>query len=110
MAQKLASIQMDLTTIRVNRRFFEVDPTYTRLHEPDELLCAYRFCCRREAKAASSGESFTGIVSHKIVSVGSKVAFILRRLIRGQKQRLGLFFEIALPVLIWWLPFWPCWS
>ena len=40
-------------------------------------------------------ESFTGIVSHKIVSVGSKVAFILRRLIRGQKQRLESFFEIA---------------
>ena len=70
--------------------------TYTRLHEPEELLRAYLSAVGKgKRRLPPPVESFTAIVSHKIVSVGSKVAFILRRLIRGQKQRLGSFFEIA---------------
>ena len=59
-------------------------------------MCAYLSAVGKgKRRLPPPVESFTAIVSHKIVSVGSKVAFILRRLIRGQKQRLDSFFEIA---------------
>ena len=96
MAQKLAEHTDGIDHYTREPQVFEVDPTYTRLHEPDELLCAYLSAVGKgKRRLPPPVESFTGIVSHKIVSVGSKVAFILRRLIRGQKQRLGSFFEIA---------------
>ena len=96
MAQKLAEHTDGFDHYTREPQVFEVDPTYTRLHEPDELLSAYLSAVGKgKRRLPPPVESFTGIVSHKIVSVGSKVAFILRRLIRGQKQRLESFFEIA---------------
>ena len=93
MAQKLAEHTDGFDHYTREPQVFEVDPTYTRLHEPDELLCAYLSAVGKgKRRLPPPVESFTGIVSHKIVSVGSKVAFILRRLIRGQKQRLGSLF------------------
>ena len=96
MAQKLAEHTDGFDHYTREPQVFEVDPTYTRLHEPDELLSADLSAVGKgKRRLPPPVESFTGIVSHKIVSVGSKVAFILRRLIRGQKQRLESFFEIA---------------
>ena len=96
MAQKLAAHTDGFDHYTREPQVFEADTTYTRLHEPEELLRAYLSAVGKgKRRLPPPVESFTAIVSHKIVSVGSKVAFILRRLIRGQKQRLGSFFEIA---------------
>ena len=96
MAQKLAAHTDGFDHYTREPQVFEADTTYTRLHEPEELLRAYLSAVGKgKRRLPPPVESFTAIVSHKIVSVGSKVVFILRRLIRGQKQRLGSFFEIA---------------
>ncbi len=96
MAQKLAERTSGFDHYVREPQVFEADPTYTRLHEPEELLRAYLSAVGKgRRKLPPPVDSFTAIVSHKIVSVGSKVSFILRRLIRGQRQRLGSFFEVA---------------
>ncbi len=96
MAQKLSERTQGFDHYVREPQIFESDPTYTRLHEPEELLQAYLSAIGKgRRKLPPPVDSFTAIVSHKIVSVGSKVAFILRRLIRGQRQRLSSFFEAA---------------
>lgn len=96
MAQKLAAHTDGFDHYTREPQAFEIDPIYTRLHEPEELLRAYLSAVGKgRRRLPPPVESFTAIVSHKIVSVSSKVAFILRRMIRGQRQRLGSFFEIA---------------
>lgn len=71
----------------------EPDLTYRRHHKPEELLAAYRdACCRAKRMLPPSPEEFSGIVRHKIVSVASKIVFVLRRLRRvGTQRYTGLF-------------------
>lgn len=96
MAQKLAAHTAGFDHYARAPQELETDPTYTRLHEPEELLRAYLSAVGKgKRRLPPPVESFSALVSHKIVSVGSKVAFILRRMVRGQRQRLGSFFEIA---------------
>lgn len=96
MAQKLAAHTDGFDHYAREPQAFEIDSTYTRLHEPEELLRAYLSAAGKgRRRLPPPVESFTAIVSQKNVSVGSKVAFILRRMIRGQNQRLNSFFEIA---------------
>lgn len=75
----------------------EADPTYTRLHEPSELLRAYMSAVgKRLRKLPPPVEAFRGIVATKIVSVESKIKSIyytLKR--RGKKQRFRVLFADA---------------
>lgn len=60
------------------------DNTYRLLHEPDELFSAYISALGKgKRKLPPPVTSFTEIVSKKIVSVSSKIIFILRRALRG---------------------------
>ena len=60
------------------------DNTYKLLHEPDELFSAYIAALGKgKRKLPPPVTSFTEIVSKKIVSVSSKIIFILRRALRG---------------------------
>lgn len=57
------------------------DLTYKRIHEPQEILQALVAAWGRgKSLLPPKPESFSGIVSHKIVSVASQVVFVLRRL------------------------------
>lgn len=59
----------------------EIDKTYTREHEPMELVDAYMGISIRVKKAPPLDASvFKPIVSHKIVSVTSKIIFVLKKL------------------------------
>ena len=75
----------------------EVDPTYTRLHEPSELLRAYMSAVgKRLRKLPPPVEAFRGIVATKIVSVESKIKSIYYTLKRkGKKQRFRVLFADA---------------
>lgn len=75
----------------------EADPTYTRLHEPSELLRAYMSAVgKRLRKLPPPVEAFRGIVATKIVSVESKIKSIYYTLKRkGKKQRFRALFADA---------------
>ena len=59
----------------------EPDKRYKRHHDPRELLKAYLTAAGRGKRAAPpSPQSFSGIVTHRIVSVASQIVYVLRRL------------------------------
>lgn len=59
----------------------EWDRTYKRSHTPRELYEAYQNAVGRGRRfLPPSPEEFSGIVGHRIVSVTSKIIFVLRRL------------------------------
>ncbi len=75
----------------------EPDPIYRRIHAPEELAAAYRTVCRRSVRRMPPPlSSFNGIVDRKVVSVASKVAFVMRRLLKaGQVTFKSLFSGIS---------------
>lgn len=64
----------------------EPDHTYRRLHRAEELLDAYLAAAGRgRRKMPPPPQAFHSIVAKKIVSVSSKIIFVLRRLRVGKK-------------------------
>lgn len=59
----------------------EPDPLYRRTHLPQELLEAYYAAAGRgKRRQPPPVQAFSGVISRKIVSVSSKIVFVLRRL------------------------------
>ncbi len=59
----------------------EADPLYRRQHNAQELLDAYFAAAGKgKRKLPPPPAAFSGIVSRKVVSVGSRIIFVLRRL------------------------------
>lgn len=59
----------------------EADHEYKRHHSPKELLAAYKNAAGRgKSLQPPSPEEFSGIVTHKIVSVKSKIISVMRKL------------------------------
>lgn len=74
----------------------EVDQTYTRLHEPGELVRAYlNVVGKKLRKLPPPIEAFKGIVATKIVSVQSKIQSIYQKLKKGKKQKFCALFTDA---------------
>lgn len=74
----------------------EPDYTYRRVHRSIELLEAYLSAAGRSArKLPPSPQVFHNIVARKIVSVSSKIMFVLRRLRRGQAVTYTSLYENA---------------
>ncbi|MDE6149529.1 MAG: segregation/condensation protein A [Ruminococcus sp.] len=58
-----------------------VDKTYTRLHEPQDIYNAYMgISAKNRNRKPLRADMFSPIVSHKIVSVTSKIIFVLKKL------------------------------
>ena len=75
---------------------FEVDMTYTRIHEPFEIFKAYMAAVGKgKRKLPPPIESFRGIVAHKIVSVSSRISFIVDMFKNIKKTKFSAFFESA---------------
>ena len=70
-----------------------VNKTYTREHEPDVLLQAYLGISKKVKETEPvRAKLFEPIVSHKIVSVTSKIIYVLKRLYRsGECDMSGLY-------------------
>ncbi len=63
-----------------------IDQTYRRQHSPRVLWEHYLLAAGRgKRKVPPPAEAFSGIVSRKIVSVSSRVVFVLRRLWGGKR-------------------------
>lgn len=58
-----------------------VDKTYTRVHEPQDIYNAYMgISAKNRNRKPLRADMFSPIVSHKIVSVTSKIIFVLKKL------------------------------
>lgn len=70
----------------------EYDNTYAVIHDPEELLKAYLGITVKKTEEPVKQESFNTIVKKKIVSVTSKIIYVLRRLYTtGECRTDGLF-------------------
>ncbi len=72
----------------------EVDMTYTRIHEPVEIFKAYMAAVGKgKRKLPPPIEAFRGFVAHKIVSVASRISFIIDKFKMKKNHRFLSFFE-----------------
>ncbi len=72
----------------------EVDQTYRRFHTPAELLAAYQNAAGRGRRfVPPPPEAFSGIVTHRIVSVASQIIYVLRRLWRTDGVKYESLFD-----------------
>ena len=70
----------------------EFDNTYSLVHDPQELLDAYLKVQRKPPEEQVKAESFNTLVKKKIVSVTSKIIYVLRNLYKtGTCLMSGLF-------------------
>lgn len=96
MAQKLSERADGFDYYSRKPEKFAPDMTYTRLHEPFELIKAYLAAVGRGKRNLPPPiEAFSGIVAHKIVPIRERVSFIMDKLFKGQKRRFKTFFEKA---------------
>ena len=84
MAARLVQIKSSMLLPRHEEpEEFEPDMTYRRTHAPSELLDAYLAAAGRgKRRLPPPPQAFSGIVARRIVSVSSKIIFVLRRLYR----------------------------
>lgn len=96
MAKKLSDTADGFDYISRSPEKFAPDMTYTRSHEPFELLKAYLAAVGRGKRNLPPPiEAFSGIVAHKIVPIRERVTFIMDKLFRKKRQRFRTFFEKA---------------
>ena len=96
MAKKLAEQADGFDHYSRKPEKFPPDMTYTRLHQPFELLKAYiNAVGRGKRNLPPPIEAFSGIVAHKIVPIRERVSYIMGSLFRKKKQRFVSFFERA---------------
>ena len=72
----------------------DFDQTYRRSHKPNELLAAYLSAAGRgRRKLPPPAEAFSGIVSHRVVSVASRIIHVLRRLWKTKEMDYNSLFK-----------------
>lgn len=75
------------------RMHIEFDNTYSLIHEPDELLAAYKNIGTKKVEEPIKLDSFNTIVKKRIVSVTSKIVYVLRNLYKTGKCMTDSLFE-----------------
>lgn len=96
MAEKLKAEAHGFDLITKKPQIIDKDETYRLLHEPDELFSAYISALGKgRRKLPPPIESFTAIVTKKIVSVSSKIVFILRRALKGDELKFSSLIEAS---------------
>lgn len=94
MAEKLAKQADGVDYFYREPQVLEKNVTYSRLHESTDVLSAYLAAIGKEKrKLPPPIEAFSAIVSHKIVSVNSRIVFIYRKLLKNARQKFAVFFE-----------------
>lgn len=72
----------------------ETDFTYALTHSPNDLIAAYFMAMGKAQKRMPPPvTAFSGIVKHRIVSVTSKIIFVLKRLYKQRLVRFESLFE-----------------
>lgn len=95
-AQYLAEDTSGFNMATRNQAEIELDWTYQRFHEPIELFHAYlRAAGKGQRKLPPSPEAFSKIVSHHIVSVSSRIRYVLNTLSQQKKTTYISLFKSA---------------
>jgi segregation and condensation protein A len=95
MAAKLNKIY-DFDTFVRDASNIGYDMTYTRSHPSTDIANAYISAVGRGKKKLPPPEdAFKGIVTHKIVSVNSKIIHLMRRLWHGKRLEYHEIFEVC---------------
>ena len=97
MAEKLAENTDGFSTFIRDAEKIEVDQTYKRLHEPEELFSAYVSATGKKMRLLPPPiEAFREIVVKKVVSVSSKISSIFKKLSKkGTKTHWKSLFDDA---------------
>ena len=94
-ASKLSEIY-DFDTYFREASPVEFDLTYNRSHPSEDIAKAYVSAVGRgKSKLPPSEKAFSGIVSHKIISVNSKIIHLMRRLWHGKRLEYHEIFEVC---------------
>lgn len=92
-AQRMAQIYLGDAVFLRNPQKIPIDKTYSRTHSPEELLEAYISCIgRQKRKLPPPRAAFSGIVSRRIVSVESRIVFVLKKLYENEQVPYNEFF------------------
>ena len=74
----------------------EYDLTYKRKHPPEDIARGYESACGRgKRRLPPPAEAFSGIVAKRIVSVGSRIVHVIRRLQNEKNLTYGKLFETS---------------
>ena len=75
---------------------FEVDKTYVLVHDSVDVYNAFVTAMgRMDRRVAVPTQAFTKIVAKKIVSVSTKIVFVIRNLVKGGKSKLSSLYKTA---------------
>ena len=95
-AKVLSGMTDEFETFIKNAEDIEVDKTYLNTHEKEVLIKSYISAIGRgQRKLPPPTGVFSKIVARKIVSVSSKIVFVMKNLMRGGKRRMSKLFEGA---------------
>ncbi len=95
MARKLGE-RFSFDSLRGVPEDIEFDHTYRRKHDPAELLQAYLTALGKgKRRLPPPQEAFSPIIARTVVSVSSKIMYILRKVWQGTSVRFASLFERA---------------
>ena len=96
MAAKFATMQDGFNMFVRKPCEVEVDKTYDLVHPKDVLFESYIAAVGRgQRRLPPSTAPFTKIVAKKIVSVSTKIVFVIRNLFKGGKSKLSDLYKTA---------------
>lgn len=95
-AKLLSGMTENFDTFIKEPEKIEYDKTYLNSHDKNEILNAYIAAVGRgQRKLPPPTNVFSKIVARKIVSVSSKIVFVLKHLMRGGKNKMNNLFKNA---------------
>jgi segregation and condensation protein A len=95
-AAKLNDMSKDIDRFVKDASPVELDKTYTLNHDANVIFEAYLSAAGRgKRKLPPSTAPFTKIVARKIVSVSSKIVYVMRNLFKGGKKKLSALYSGA---------------
>ncbi|MEE0898495.1 MAG: serine protease, partial [Acutalibacteraceae bacterium] len=75
---------------------YDLDKTYDLIHEKEDMFSAYLSAVGRgKRKMPVNDAPFRKIVAKKIVSVSTKIVFVIRNLFKGGKKSLQSLYKTA---------------
>ncbi len=96
MAAKFATMQDGFNMFVRKPTEYEFDKTYELVHPKDVLFESYIAAVGRgQRRMPPSTAPFTKIVAKKIVSVSTKIVFVIRNLFKGGKSKLSELYKTA---------------
>ncbi len=96
MAQKLSLMTGGFDKFIRKPQEVELDKTYELVHEPEVIFNSYLSAVGRgQRRLPPPVTPFTKIVAKKIVSVSTKIVFVMRNLIKGGKKKISSLYRSA---------------